>query len=185
MVKKRKTAKVTKSPRKKCTKPTKSRTTKSQIPARNCQELTGTYEDWIAHIENGQSFELKPEEMESFVNLCKSYRNAENDICVGREDVWAEENIKLDYTLAPPEFDDVILVLQKSAESGKYGRDDWLNGIQFDKEASIASIKRHLSDYRKGKTYDTDGGLHNMLYVACRALMQYTLDCREYEENSK
>src|SRR5665213_1638178 len=86
---------------------------------------------------------------------------------------------KIDYSLAPPEFDDVVLVLQHSAETGKYGRDDWLHGKQFDKEQSIASIKRHLNDYRQGSLNDKDNNLHPMLMVACRALMQYTLDKRQ------
>lgn len=86
---------------------------------------------------------------------------------------------RLRYELSPPEFDDVIKVLQHSAESGKYGENDWLNGINFDSIKNIASLQRHVRDYRLGNRIDKDNGLHPLLMVACRALMQYTLDTRE------
>lgn len=91
-------------------------------------------------------------------------------------------DIKLDYSLAPPEFDDVILVLQHSAETGKYGRNDWLEGRNFNTENSIASLQRHIRDYRLGLRNDRDNNLHPMLMVACRALMIYTLDKRGKKE---
>jgi hypothetical protein len=90
--------------------------------------------------------------------------------------------VKIDYSLAPPEFDDVILVLQQAAESGKYGRDDWLKGINFDSEKNYSSSMRHWRDKRKGVTKDKDSGLHPLLHVACRALMDYTLYKREEQK---
>lgn len=94
-------------------------------------------------------------------------------------------NKKLDYSLAPPEFDDVIEVLQHSAETGKYGRNDWLEGINFDSENNYSSSARHWRDYREGVRSDAENGLHPLLMVACRALMQYTLDKRNYKEYIK
>lgn len=85
--------------------------------------------------------------------------------------------IKLDYTLSPSEFDDVILVLMNGAK--KYEPKGWEKGIKFEKEANLASIKRHISDYRQDKLADEESGLHPLLHVACRALMQYTLDKRQ------
>ncbi len=86
---------------------------------------------------------------------------------------------KLDYTLMPEEFNDVILVLENGAK--KYERNGWEKGIKFEKEANIASIKRHLSEYRTGKLKDDESGLHPLLHVATRALMQYTVDKRAAE----
>lgn len=93
-------------------------------------------------------------------------------------------NKKIDYSLAPPEFDDVILVLQHSAETGKYGRNDWLNGKNFDSDSNMSSMKRHIRDYQLGIRQDKDNDLHPYLMVACRALMQYTLDKRNENLNS-
>jgi hypothetical protein len=84
---------------------------------------------------------------------------------------------KIDYTLAPAEFDDVLLVLMNGAK--KYERNGWEKGIKFEKETNIASIKRHLAAYRAGESKDDESGLHHLLHAACRALMQYTLDKRE------
>ncbi len=83
---------------------------------------------------------------------------------------------KLDYALMPEEFNDVILVLMNGAK--KYEAHGWEKGIKFEKEANVASIKRHLSDFRLGKMTDDESGLHPLLHVACRALMQYTLNQR-------
>jgi len=89
---------------------------------------------------------------------------------------------RLRYDLMPVEFDDVVQVLQHSAHSGKYGENDWLNGVNFEPEKNLASIKRHIRDYRLGNRADKDNGLHPMLMVACRALMQYTLDVRSEKD---
>lgn len=90
--------------------------------------------------------------------------------------------MKLKYELAPTEFDDVVLVLQQAAESGKYEPNGWLEGKKFDRDSNIASIKRHVLEYRKGIMQDSESGLHPLLHVACRALMQYTLDQRNTKE---
>lgn len=96
---------------------------------------------------------------------------------------WSDPySIKIDYSLAPPEFDDVILVLQQAAESGKYGRNDWLNGINFDSDRNYSSSMRHWREKREGVTKDKESGLHPLLHVACRALMEYTLDRRQQKE---
>lgn len=85
---------------------------------------------------------------------------------------------KLDFTLLPVEFDDVVLVLQNSAESGKYEAKGWEKGKDFEAEKNLASTKRHINDYRMGLRLDADSGLHPLLHAACRCLMQYTLDKR-------
>lgn len=84
--------------------------------------------------------------------------------------------VKLAYDLAPMEFDDVILVLMNGA--AKYEPRGWERGIKFEKETNLASIKRHINDYRGGNLSDSDSNLHPLLHVACRALMQYTIDKR-------
>lgn len=83
---------------------------------------------------------------------------------------------KLNFTLMPVEFDDIVLVLMNGAE--KYEAHGWENGVAFEKDANLASIRRHENDYKAGIIVDKDSGLHPLLHVACRAMMQYTLDKR-------
>ena len=90
-----------------------------------------------------------------------------------------EKETKLSYELMPTEFDDVVLVLMAGAK--KYEARGWEQGKDFENEKNIASIKRHLDAYRKGTSNDSESGLHHLLHVACRALMQYTLDKRASE----
>lgn len=82
---------------------------------------------------------------------------------------------KLDYTLAPPEFDDVVLVFQQVLKSGKYPKNDWLDDNVINEEDNQSSIKRHLRDARLGVTKDKESGLDPYLHAACRCLMMYTL----------
>ncbi len=88
-----------------------------------------------------------------------------------------KEELKLDFTLAPVEFDDVILALMNGAK--KYEAHGWETGKEFSRAANIASIKRHIREYLIGQMRDKESGLHPFLHVACRALMQYTLDKRD------
>lgn len=85
---------------------------------------------------------------------------------------------KIRYELAPPEFDDIILPLQHSADTGKYKENGWLEGVDFKPEKNMASIKRHLKEYVEGKRVDDDNGLHPLLMAGLRCMMQYTLDKR-------
>lgn len=84
-------------------------------------------------------------------------------------------NKKIDFTLLPVEFFDVVKVLQHSAESGKYERDGWLKGIGYEDEKNDASILRHFIAKRSGQVLDPETGLHTYLHAACRCLMAYTL----------
>jgi hypothetical protein len=81
---------------------------------------------------------------------------------------------KLDFTLIPLEFEDLALVAMNGAK--KYEPHGWEKG--FDKEQNLASIKRHLNDYRSGNMADSESKLHPLLHAAFRAMMQYTLDKR-------
>jgi hypothetical protein len=86
---------------------------------------------------------------------------------------------KHQFELAPLEFDDVVLILQDAAKSGKYKANGWLEGASFDKEKNLASIRRHINDYRAGNLQDNDSKMHPLLHAACRCLMQYTIDKRK------
>lgn len=90
-------------------------------------------------------------------------------------------NKKIDYSLAPPEFDDIILPLQHSAETGKYGRNDWLIGKNFNKEQNYSSVRRHWAAYYGGQKIDPDSGLPHLLMASLRGMMQYTIDKRNEE----
>src|SRR4029077_3564829 len=85
---------------------------------------------------------------------------------------------KKEYVIFPPEFLDVLQVLEQASKSGKYKPNGWLKGIKFKKINNINSMYRHLMAYNYGEVRDKDSGLHPLLHVACRALMQYTLDKR-------
>jgi hypothetical protein len=86
---------------------------------------------------------------------------------------------KIAFELMPVEFDDVAIVLQQAAQSGKYAANGWLEGKDFETEKNLASIKRHINDYRRGIKVDSDSGIHPLLHAACRLLMQYTVDSRK------
>jgi hypothetical protein len=82
---------------------------------------------------------------------------------------------KLAYELLPNEFDDIALVLMAGIEKG-YEPDGWKKGVKFDLESNLASIKRHIRDFREGNLSDEESGLHPLLHAACRCLMQYYID---------
>jgi len=85
------------------------------------------------------------------------------------------ERTKIDFTLMPVEFHDVVLVLQQAHESGKYTKNGWLHGEKFSEDSNNASKQRHLDDLRQGNYQDEETGLDADLHLACRALMSYTL----------
>jgi hypothetical protein len=85
---------------------------------------------------------------------------------------------KLDYTLIPLEFDDLVLVAMNGAK--KYEPHGWEKGI--DKDQNLASVRRHENDYKAGKLKDDESGLHPLLHAAFRLMMQYTLDKRAQVE---
>lgn len=76
----------------------------------------------------------------------------------------------------PQEFHDVYQVLTSGAK--KYGANSWLKGEHFNPRDNYASICRHAAELYTGKAKDDETGLHPALHIACRALMQYTLDKR-------
>jgi len=76
----------------------------------------------------------------------------------------------------PEEFNDVIRVLEMGAI--KYGANSWLKGIHFNHRDNHASMSRHLAEAYVGQTKDAESGLHPLLHLATRALMEYTLDTR-------
>jgi len=89
-----------------------------------------------------------------------------------------ETDEKLDFTLVPLEFEDVVKVLMFGVTKG-YEKDGWQKGIKFSTDTNLASIRRHANAYRRGDYLDSESGLNHMLHIACRALMQYTLDKRK------
>ncbi len=91
-----------------------------------------------------------------------------------------ETDEKLDFTLVPLEFEDVVKVLMFGVKKG-YEKDGWQKGIKFSTDTNLASIRRHANSYRRGDHTDSESGLNHMLHIACRALMQYTLDKRGAE----
>jgi hypothetical protein len=122
-------------------------------------------------------------------NPVEHFYPIEDGIACGEAEVVKElltptpvaSNAKLDFTLAPVEFDDVVKVLQHLASTGKYEANGWLEGKDFEMEKNLASIRRHINEYRRGLREDADSKLHPLLHVAYRALMQYTLDARKKE----
>lgn len=91
-------------------------------------------------------------------------------------------NDKIRYDLVPDEFMDVALVFMAGIKQG-YEPNGWKEGKKFEKEANLASIKRHLVDYRKGVLEDKDSKLNPILHAACRCLMQYYLDLKNTQKN--
>ena len=90
---------------------------------------------------------------------------------------------KIRYELVPDEFMDVALVFMAGIKEG-YEPNGWKEGKKFEKETNIASIKRHLRDYRAGLRFDKDSGLHPLLHAATRCLMQYYLDLKSEQNTS-
>jgi len=78
---------------------------------------------------------------------------------------------KPDYSLWPPEFNDVIFALENGAE--KYGRDNWRESLMYPE--NYASMRRHLEANWVGDIKDKESGLHPLLHLACRALMEYAI----------
>lgn len=76
----------------------------------------------------------------------------------------------------PEEMYDFVKVLDKSAESGKYPANNWLepNGMSCEPRAMYASMFRHLAEANCGSIEDKDSGLHPLLHLATGALMMYT-----------
>ena len=78
--------------------------------------------------------------------------------------------------MMPEEFNDVEKVLVFGAQ--KYGKDAWLTGQHFNRKNNFASMSRHAAEAYTGHNVDAESGLHPLLHLACRALMQYTLEKR-------
>ena len=78
--------------------------------------------------------------------------------------------------VVPFEFADVTKILESGAK--KYGTNSWLKGEHFNHRDNHASMCRHLAEAYVGKTRDDESGEHPLLHLATRALMEYTLYCR-------
>lgn len=81
------------------------------------------------------------------------------------------------YTVTiPAEMYDFLVVLQDSADSGKYESDNWLkpDGNSIDNKSNYASIFRHVAEASTGSTQDKQSGRHPALHAACRLMMTYT-----------
>lgn len=83
---------------------------------------------------------------------------------------------KIRYELVPDELVEGIAQVFMAGITQGYDENGWKEGKAFEKEKNIASIKRHLADYRRGMCADTESGLHPLLHAATRSLMQYYLD---------
>lgn len=79
----------------------------------------------------------------------------------------------------PEEFKDVGKVLDAGAS--KYGEDAWLHGISWSHRSNHESMSRHLAEAYCGVTKDHDTGLHPLLHLAARALMEYTVYKRDHK----
>lgn len=85
-----------------------------------------------------------------------------------------EQSEKLDFTLMPVEFMDVVKILMFGIKKG-YEPNGWLEGKKFNSATNNASMMRHLLDIKKGKFIDHESGLEALLHLGCRALMEYTV----------
>lgn len=76
----------------------------------------------------------------------------------------------------PIEMYDFAKVLARSASSGKYPPNNWLqyDGKKCDHKSMHDSMFHHLAESYSGVTKDRESGLHPLLHLACRALMMYT-----------
>lgn len=74
----------------------------------------------------------------------------------------------------PEEWYDLLLVLDNGAK--KHGPLTWLElkNPSLQHRANHASMSRHLAEAFCGIVKDRESGLHPLLHLACRALMQYT-----------
>ena len=72
------------------------------------------------------------------------------------------------------EFYDLGLVIAAGAD--KHGEDTWLlpENVSLQHQNNHASMSRHLAEAYTGITKDSETGLHPLLHLACRALMEYT-----------
>ena len=82
----------------------------------------------------------------------------------------------------PAEFYDLIKVIEFGAL--KYGVDSWRDpdNPSIQPKANHASMSRHLAEAYCGHKHDHESGLHPLLHLATRALMQYA---REKSANAK
>lgn len=79
----------------------------------------------------------------------------------------------------PMEWYALNLVLADGAQ--KHGEGTWLDPTNpsLQHKANHASMSRHLAEAYCGITEDRDSGLHPLLHLACRALMEYTRHVRQ------
>lgn len=82
----------------------------------------------------------------------------------------------------PDEMMHFIKVLLHGNDKG-YDADGWLHGVKFDHDRNSNSMFHHLSESYVGQIADKESGLHPLLHLACRALMEYTVQMRAKADN--
>jgi hypothetical protein len=89
-----------------------------------------------------------------------------------------DELAKLEAAHMEPEFYDFLKVLEMGAK--KYAPKNWLrpDGTKASFKDMHASMFRHLAESQSGATKDVESQLHPLLHLACRALMEYTIQQR-------
>lgn len=77
---------------------------------------------------------------------------------------------KLMYDLLPfQSLDEVVKTLNQGYE--KYGLDNWLhNSSPEDVRRYEAAMLRHYSEFRQGRTHDSESGLHHFSHIAANSL---------------
>ena len=92
------------------------------------------------------------------------------------EEIRSERSVN--HSLKEPEFDDLYKVMEMGAK--KHGAHNWLepNGNKSSHKDMHASMFRHLSESSTGSLRDEESGLHPLLHLITRALMEYTRQVR-------
>lgn len=77
-------------------------------------------------------------------------------------------------TQIPPEWYDLVQILENGA--AKHGPNTWLrpDNASLQHVSNHNSMFHHLADSYNNITEDHESGLHPLLHLACRALMEYT-----------
>ena len=87
-----------------------------------------------------------------------------------------DDSEKVRFDLVPPNAHyEVAEVLTKGAQ--KYGPGNWRK--VDDRQRYIAAIERHLNEYKRGKHYDDDTGLHHLAHAATSCMFLCQLDLEE------
>lgn len=65
---------------------------------------------------------------------------------------------------------DALVEIAKVLDFGKekYAAGNWANGIQLSR--LIAAAERHIGEFKEGRDFDTESGLHHTAHAACNLL---------------